>query len=140
MLQAPDVRVLRRQLHRLRLADDNADGLFSFAQCRFAWVYLEREDRSQARLHLDDRVALQHVDRKALVLGVAKSRGLLAILALQRHHHVGLVRVAGDDHGQLQLADGQFEPLAADAVREDAECGQDRLAITDPKDGAAVGV
>jgi hypothetical protein len=138
VLQAPDVGVLRRQLDRLGRADDQADRLLGLAQGGLARIDLEREDRGQAGLHLDDGVALEDVDRQAAILGLAQPGRLLAVLALEGHDHVRLVRVAGDDDRQLQLLDGLLEALAADAVGQDAQRRQDRAASSDAQHGPAV--
>src|SRR5436189_5583 len=70
VLEPPDVGVLWRQLDRLRRGQHRFDGVLGLAQRGFPRVDLEREDRGQARLHLRDRIALEHVDRHGPVLGL----------------------------------------------------------------------
>src|SRR5438876_5285550 len=124
VLAPPDVGVLGRQLDRFGTLDDDADRLLRLPQRRLARIDLEREDRRQAGLHLDHRVALEDVDRQAALLRLAEHRRLLLVLVLERHHDVRLVDVAGDDHRELQLADRLLEALAADALRQNPQRGQ----------------
>jgi hypothetical protein len=137
VLEPPDVGVLRRQLDRFGRRQDRLDGVLGLTQGRFPRIDLEREDRGQARLHLRDGVALQDVDRHRPVLRVAEHRGLLLVLVAERHDDVGLVHVTSDHDRQLQIADRLFEPLAADALRQDTERRQWRA--SGDEDRPAVG-
>ena len=108
------------------VAEDQADRLLGLLQGRLAGIHLQREDRGQARLHLDDRVALQHVDREAAGLRFADRAALLAVLGAQRHDDVRLVDVACHDDRQLELTDRLLQALAADPMRQDTDRREDR--------------
>src|SRR5439155_8419223 len=120
VLQLPDVGVLRRELHLVGLAPhDLLDAVARFLERRVLGATAELDHRREGACDLRRRIGPRDVNGDALRLGVAETRGLAAVVVLERDDDVGLVRLAHDRDREAEPARRFFDSRPRETERVD---------------------
>ena len=121
MLQASNVRILRRQFDRLSKGHDPINGLFRLQQgaVLFSRLTFKAKSLLQEELHLTNGIAAKHGNLKAFFLQVRQSPWLSLLLGLQGQYDVRLLGRPCDRCRHLQVINRAGEAILADPIRID---------------------
>ena len=116
MLEATDVRILRRQLDRMLGALHLFDPHLRLAHRDLSWIVWQLIDVQERALHLLGGIALQHVHRHATSLSVNNRRAALLELIANRHHGIRFIGSSRGGCWESQFSNRCLKLLARDAM------------------------
>src|SRR5438034_8827597 len=115
VLELPDVRVLRLELHLIAgTGRHRVDRLAGLVERVLLGTPPELEDARERARDLGRRVAPRDVDRDPARFGIAQARGLAAVVVLQRNDDIGVLGLAHDRDRQVEPARSLIEPRPRD--------------------------